>query len=138
MDVNKAIKKEKLVRCRDCANYPTMCGYYQNKNMEHFCPDRGEGQHGFRPATEMNLKDTIYSFKMHRRGHDKNTALFDMVLFYLQRSEVYGQAYGELECILLNMVNFKDISQDEFMRIKRIMKNIKQKYFSKEVKNNGN
>ena len=91
MEVKEIDTKEKLVMCKDCANYPTMCGYYRKgeKNKKHTCPDMGEGQHGFRPATEMSLKDTIYSLKMHMNGLDKNTALFDMVLYYLRQGENY-------------------------------------------------
>jgi len=130
MDTKGAIEKEKLVRCKDCVNYPTMCGYYENKNKLHPCPDKGEGQHGFRPATEMNLKDTIYSFKMHMRGHDKNTALFDVVLSYLQQGEGYEQIVKEVKRIIdKNM-----FPNDKLEIIRENMNDLKQKYLPKPKK----
>jgi hypothetical protein len=87
MKDKKLIEKDKLVMCKDCANYPTMCGYYQNRYVLHPCPDKGEGQHGFRPATEMSLSDTVHHLKKHLKGHDKNEELFHMTLYYLQQGE---------------------------------------------------
>lgn len=83
----KNLSEEKLVRCRNCANYPNSCGYYTSKNLRHTCPDKGEGQHGFKPSDEMNLKDTIDNFYMYILGADKNAGLLRRVLYYLKEEK---------------------------------------------------
>ena len=88
MEVKEMDTKEKLVRCCDCANYPNMCGYYPKSKIKlHTCIDKGFRQHGFKPAEDMSLKDTIYNLEMHIKGSDRNAWLLMRALCYLQQSE---------------------------------------------------
>jgi len=89
IEIKEVIEKEKLVRCCDCANYPNMCGYYpDSKTKLHTCPDKGYSQHGFKPAEDMNLKDTIYNLEMHIKGSNRSAWLLNRALYYLKELKI--------------------------------------------------
>ena len=70
-------RKEVLIKCVDCHDWPNSCGYWKSKHKKHTCK-------GFKSARGMTLKETLYNLRnTDVRGAAYNSQVIPKAIEYL-------------------------------------------------------